>query len=111
MTTAATARRPASPLRTIPGVQTALAELRRALRPGGWFHFLEQNRSPDPLVATWQRRFEPVQKRLADGSHLTGDATKLVSAAGFEIERVESRAATGPKPWAWLTEGAAIEPR
>mgnify|MGYP006177243317 CR=1 FL=1 len=28
----------------------------------------------------------------------------------FEIERVESRYASGPKPWTWLTEGAAVTP-
>lgn len=34
----------------------------------------------------------------------------LVRGAGFTIERVESRYADGPKPWTWLTEGAAIKP-
>jgi ubiquinone/menaquinone biosynthesis C-methylase UbiE len=95
---------------TIPAVEEALAEVRRVLRPGGRFHFLEHGLSPDPSVATWQRRLEPVQKRLADGCHLTRDASELVRAAGFEIERVESRYAKGPKPWNWLTEGAAIKP-
>jgi ubiquinone/menaquinone biosynthesis C-methylase UbiE len=95
---------------TIPRVEAALAEVRRVLRPGGRFHFLEHGRSPDPSVATWQRRLEPLQKRLADGCHLTRDPSELVRAAGFEIERVESRYATGPKPWTWLTEGAAITP-
>lgn len=96
---------------TIPGVEAALAEVRRVLRPGGRFHFLEHGLSPDPSVARWQRRLEPAQKRLADGCHLTRDATELVRSAGFEIERVESRYASGPKPWTWFTAGAAIKPR
>jgi len=96
---------------TIPDVEAALAEVLRVLRPGGRFHFLEHGRSPDPSVAAWQRRLEPMQKRLADGCHLTRDAAELVRAAGFEIERVESRYAKGPKPWTWLTEGVAIKPR
>ena len=95
---------------TIPGVELALAELRRVVRPGGRLHFLEHGLSPDASVATWQRRIEPMQKRLADGCHLTRDPAGLVSAAGFEIERVESRYAHGPKPWSWFTEGVAINP-
>lgn len=92
---------------TIPDVAGALAEVRRVLRPGGTFHFLEHGLAPDPSVARWQHRIEPAQKRLADGCHLTRDPAALVRAAGFELDRVESRYAKGPKPWTWMTEGVA----
>lgn len=95
---------------TIPDVDTALAEVLRVLRPGGKLHFLEHGLSPETSVATWQHRLEPLQKRVADGCHLTRDAATLVEDAGFEITHLESRYAKGPKPWSWMTEGIAVKP-
>lgn len=94
---------------TIPDARQALAELRRVMRPGARFHFLEHGLSPDPGVAMWQRRLEPLQLRLADGCHLTRRPEVLVSDAGFDIERVEQRYAKGPKPWSWFISGVATK--
>ncbi len=88
----------------------ALSELRRVLRPGGRFHFLEHGLSPDASVARWQHRLDPWQCRLVDGCHLTRDAPTLVAHAGFLIERSEQRYAKGPKPWSWFTLGVAAKP-
>ncbi|CAN5446347.1 class I SAM-dependent methyltransferase [soil metagenome] len=95
---------------TVPDVERALAELRRVIRPGGTFHFLEHGSSPDAGVAKWQRRLEPMQRRMAGGCHLTRDTTELVRSAGFTIESVDHRYARGPKPWTWFTVGAASNP-
>jgi ubiquinone/menaquinone biosynthesis C-methylase UbiE len=95
---------------TIPDAGAALAELRRVIRPGGRFHFLEHGLAPDPGVVAWQRRLEPLQLRLADGCHLTRDIPRLIAGAGFEIERVEQSYARWPRPWAWFTTGIAINP-
>ena len=40
---------------TVPDARQVLAELRRVLKPGGSFHFLEHGLSPDESVARWQR--------------------------------------------------------
>ncbi len=92
---------------TVPDPDRALTEVRRVLRPGGAVHFLEHGRSPDPRVARWQHRLEPLQRRLADGCHLTRDPSSLVESAGFEMRRNEQRYVRGPKPWSWLTLGVA----
>lgn len=95
---------------TIPDVDAALAEVRRVLRPGGRFHFLEHGLSPDPSVAAWQRRIEPYQRRLADGCHLTRDPVSLVREAGFVLDDVTQRYGAGPRPWSWFTRGVAVRP-
>ena len=95
---------------TVPDPARALAELRRVLKPAGTIHFLEHGLSPDPGVAKWQHRFEPIQRRLADGCHLTRNPSSLVEQAGFVMQHNEERYVQGPKPWCWLTLGIAAKP-
>ncbi len=64
------------------------------LRPGGTFAFLEHGLSPDPGVARWQRRLDPVQRRVAGGCHLSRDVLALVSDSGLDVEQSDS--ATSP---------------
>lgn len=98
---------------TIPDPAAALAEVRRVLRPGGRLHFLEHGLSPDPGVARWQARLEPVQRRVFAGCHLTRDMPALVTAAGLELEAVRAEYTPGPavmRPWTYGYLGRAVRP-
>jgi ubiquinone/menaquinone biosynthesis C-methylase UbiE len=98
---------------TIPDVVSALSEVRRVLRPGGTFHFLEHGLCPDPAVARKQRRFNGMQQRLAGGCHLDRPIDALVQEAGFDITELDHDHMPGPKfmlPWGYLYEGVATRP-
>lgn len=96
---------------TLCSVQTptrALAEARRVLKPEGRFLFCEHGLAPDPDVAKWQRRIEPVWKRIAGGCHLTRPVGSAIEGAGFRIERRESMYLPGtPRFAGWSEWGEA----
>jgi len=74
---------------TIPDAAAALRELRRVLKSGGTLHFLEHGLAPDERVRRWQRRLDPVQKRIAGGCHFTRPIVDLLRTAGFAIKELD----------------------
>jgi ubiquinone/menaquinone biosynthesis C-methylase UbiE len=94
---------------TIPDVDRALSEIRRVLRPGGSFHFVEHGRSPDANVAGWQDRLTPIQRRVAGGCHLNRPIDQLVRNSGLELIQLENYYANGPRPFGYMFEGVATK--
>jgi ubiquinone/menaquinone biosynthesis C-methylase UbiE len=68
----------------------SLKEARRVLKPGGRLLFCEHGLAPDLSVARWQRRIEPVWKRIAGGCHLTRPVALNLERAGFRLDNFDS---------------------
>jgi len=74
---------------SIPEVASALAEIRRVLKPTGSFVFLEHGRSDDPKVARSQDRFNPIQKFVGRGCNLNRRIDQLIKASGLNLVKLD----------------------
>ena len=85
-----------------------LGEIRRVLKPGGTALFLEHGGAPDAGVAKWQRRIEPVWKRIGGNCHLTRPISQAYEKAGFSVDRQGAAyMPKTPRPFGWVEYGAA----
>ena len=73
---------------SVSDVPQVLAEIRRVLKPGGQFLFLEHVLSEDAGIRRWQQRLNPVQKVMGVGCNLNRDSAAMVRAAGFALPPV-----------------------
>ena len=85
-----------------------MQELARILKPGGRMLFLEHGRAPDAAPARWQRRIEPVWKRLMGNCHLTREISAALTDAGFAVDTSgQEYHGTMPRWASWMEWGTA----
>lgn len=92
---------------TVADTTTALAEIRRVLKPGGALLFAEHGRAPHASVAWWQDRLTPLWRRVAGGCHLNRKPDSLLELAGFRIDALETRYLPGPRAMSFVYAGTA----
>jgi len=73
---------------TVDDPDRAVREIRRVLRPGGQFLFLEHGGATGNL-GKWQRRLDPAWTKVAAGCHLTRNVEHLLADHGFALHDVE----------------------
>lgn len=87
-----------------------LSELRRILRPGGRFLYLEHGQAPDAAPARWQRIIEPAWKRMMGNCHLTRPVTSAIAEAGFATQPTGQRYLDKMPRWVgWMEWGVATK--
>ncbi|ESW29598.1 hypothetical protein PHAVU_002G083300 [Phaseolus vulgaris] len=69
---------------SVKDVDMTLKEVRRVLRPGGLYMFVEHVAAKDGTFLNFmQRVLDPLQQTLADGCHLSRETGNNISRAGF----------------------------
>ena len=92
---------------SIPDVRRALSEMRRVLRPEGQLLFVEHGLAPDPPVARWQHRLDPLWTKVS--CHLDRPMDTLIAEAGFAICDLQTGyLGQGPKLATFMYMGRAV---
>ena len=82
--------------------------MRRVLKPGGRYVFIEHGRSARASTARWQDRVNPIWSRLADGCNINRPIDPLVESAGFSLASLDRFQYKGPSMLAQMYRGVAV---
>jgi ubiquinone/menaquinone biosynthesis C-methylase UbiE len=74
---------------SIADARSALAEMRRVLKPEGQYIFLEHGRSDDAKTARRQDLYNPFHRRMACGCNINRPIDRMIEEAGFRLAKIE----------------------
>ena len=74
---------------TIHEVKKANEEMRRVLKPEGKMIFCEHGKAPDENVFNWQKRINPLWRKIAGGCNLHRNIPNLIEESGFKLEKLD----------------------
>jgi ubiquinone/menaquinone biosynthesis C-methylase UbiE len=94
---------------SIPDAKAALGEMRRVLKPGGKYVFIEHGRSQNEGTARWQDRLNPMWLALTGECNINRRIDQIVEAGGFEMSSMDRFVGDGPKIFASLYRGVATK--
>ena len=90
---------------SIPDASKALQQVKRVLKPTGQLIFVEHGLAPDVGVKSWQKRINPIWKRIAGGCNLNRKIDDLIGAADFEIIELTTTYLSRPRPLTYTYQG------
>ena len=89
-------------------LDSAMIELKRVLKNDGSFIFSEHGKAPDSNIYKWQKRLNPIQKRIGGGCHLDKDIPKIITNSDFKLQELNSMYVPGPRFLSYHYWGRAI---
>jgi ubiquinone/menaquinone biosynthesis C-methylase UbiE len=92
---------------SIPDARAALSEMRRVVKPGGRYLFIEHGRGRVESTVQWQDRLNPMWNRLTEGCNINRPIDELVERAGFELTSLDEFKGKGPRLISHLYRGVA----
>ncbi|NJM46259.1 MAG: class I SAM-dependent methyltransferase [Alkalinema sp. RU_4_3] len=94
---------------SIAGIERAIAEVHRVLKPGGKFFFIEHGLSRNSRIQPWQKRLTPIQRILGDGCHLDRNIRHFVEAQFTQLQLEEFPEPSLPEVMGYFYKGFATK--
>lgn len=92
---------------TIPGIHSALDEIKRVLKSGGKLIFCEHGKAPDKNIQRWQNHLNPIWKKFSGGCNLNRPIPELLEQSGFKSGDMQTMYLPGWRPGTFNYWGTA----